>query len=117
MAICPAAVCPVVVRGSGRMSAFDPSGTLQSRRRGFITPAMSDFDSDIPELDLTAKGIEFAPWHTEVESDDLVLAKVVFEEPSPLVTLGQGLSLSLPTPRGQDHILEATFISTNRQAV
>jgi len=79
---------------------------------------MSHTDTPLPVLDLTAKGVEFAAWHTEVESDELWLARVAYEEAGPLVTLvREGLGFSLPETCRQDHRLEATFISIERQAV
>ena len=55
---------------------------------------------------------------TEVENDRLFLGKVSFEEAPPLVTLAhEGLALSLPESRSQDHLLEATFVSANKKAV
>ena len=70
-------------------------------------------------LDLTADGVEFAPWSTIVENDDLHLGKVSFDVGSPIVTYCQsGLSYALP-PAGppQHRELEATFVSIDKGTV
>jgi hypothetical protein len=78
--------------------------------------------NDKPEssvLDLTADGVEFAPWSTIVENDDLHLGRVSFEIGSPLITFNQeGVSYGLP-PAGtpQPYELEATFVSIEKSAV
>ena len=75
--------------------------------------------SDRSVIDFTAAGVEFAPWPTPVENDDLHLGKLSFNLGSPLVTYVQeGLTFALPgatTPQVPE--LEATFVSRNKGAV
>jgi hypothetical protein len=69
-------------------------------------------------VDITRDGVEFAPWSTCVETDDLHFFRLGFDLGSPLVTdFRRGLSYSLPSvsnPRA--HELEATFISIDKGA-
>lgn len=79
---------------------------------------MNNDEAETSSLDFTANGVEFSPWSTEVENDQLFLGRLSFEEGAPLVTLPEeGLALSLPSGRTQDHALEATFVSSDKKAV
>jgi|GEM_PF-1275881 len=80
---------------------------------------MKNDDPNNRELNLTKNGVEFAPWPTIVENDDLHLGKMSFEIASPIVTFNQrGVSYGLPpTATPQHHELEATFISIEKSAV
>ncbi|MES2043617.1 MAG: hypothetical protein V4475_07055 [Pseudomonadota bacterium] len=78
---------------------------------------MSD-EPDKSRLDLTANGVEFAAWTTEVENDDLILGRVSFDLGSLLTSLADGTSLGLP-PADPPQLkpLEATFVSVEKRAI
>jgi hypothetical protein len=76
---------------------------------------MEDQASTTPTLDLTAAGVEFAPWPTIVENDDLYLGRLSFDIGSPLVTNRTGLSYALPpSTQSRTGELDALFVSVNR---
>ena len=64
-------------------------------------------------------GVEFSPWSTEVENDDLWLGRLSFDVGTPLVTFAKrNTSYSLPsTNPNHDHSLEADFVSIDKKAV
>lgn len=68
--------------------------------------------------DLTAKGVEFAAWPTEVENDKLLFGRVSFDPGCELGAFPDGTSLGLPpvNPRQQE-MLEATFVSINKKTI
>lgn len=63
-----------------------------------------------------AGSIEFAAWPTVVENDDLALGRLNFDVGSPLISFPSGKNLAL-TSNGstQRHVLEATFISVEKE--
>lgn len=72
-----------------------------------------------PLADLAPDPVEFAPWPTLVENDDLLLGRLTFDVGSPLATsVREGLSYALPpSPQPQSRDLEASFISTARGTI
>lgn len=63
---------------------------------------MAENPSEWHNLDYTAKGIQFAPWPTIVENDDLYLGRVNYFPQVPLVSFADGLTLSMPPERASD---------------
>jgi hypothetical protein len=70
-------------------------------------------------IDFTADGVQFAPWCTPVENDDLQLISVSFGGSGEINYPNDGVSLRLPSdcavPNSQE--LEATFFSREQRAV
>lgn len=67
----------------------------------------------------TATGVEFSPWPTEVENDDLWLGKLSFDVGAPLVTIIKDkTTYSLPSSDpSHKRTLEADFVSIDKSAV
>ena len=77
---------------------------------------MNDEATSTP-IDLPAS-IEFAAWPTVVENDDLALGRLNFDVGSPLISFPSGKSLALTSKgRTQQYVLEATFISVEKEQV
>ncbi len=106
------------VAGFGFGSAHEPLLPLQCGCNPAIIRVMNS-SPDIPVINLTKDGVEFAPWPTIVENDDLCLGRLSFDLGAPLVTLNQeGISYSPPqsaAPPCQE--LQATFFSIEKRAV
>ncbi|PKP93256.1 MAG: hypothetical protein CVT77_06320 [Alphaproteobacteria bacterium HGW-Alphaproteobacteria-16] len=71
--------------------------------------------TDPPEV---PNGIEFAPWNTVVESDDLHMVRLRYGEgPSKVDFPSDGFALELPGDEvGRTSRLEATFLSREKRA-
>jgi hypothetical protein len=80
---------------------------------------VTDEASKTSVIDLTAAGVEFAPWATIVENDELHLGRLSFDIGSPLVTFPKkGITYDLPpAAQPQARELEAFFISTDRETI
>lgn len=69
------------------------------------------------ELDLTSQGVEFAPWSTAVENDELLLLSVDYSASNYVDFLSEGFRLTHPEISTQDiSILIARFISKDKRA-
>jgi hypothetical protein len=77
---------------------------------------MANDDTHTQVVDFTARGVEFAPWPTLVENDELHLGRITFDVGSPIVTyIQERLAYSLPSVSPeQTYSLEATFISASK---
>lgn len=75
--------------------------------------------SSPPTLAHAATGLEFSPWPTEVENDNLWLGRLGFDVGAPLVTfMRDQTSYSLPSSdQGHELTLEADFVSIDKSAV
>lgn len=80
---------------------------------------MTDEAAKTLVIDLTSAGVEFAPWSTIVENDELYLGRLSFDIGSPLVTFPkEGRTYELPSSSHlQAEELEAYFVSTDRETV
>lgn len=80
---------------------------------------MARNQSSPPTLAHTATGVEFSPWPTEVENDDLWLGRLSFDVGAPLVTFMKNqTSYSLPSSdQTHDHTLQADFVSADKRSV
>ena len=65
-----------------------------------------------------AANIEFAPWPTVVENDDLAMGELHFDMGPRLLTYAHGKSLGLPPkPAVPPFVFETTFISVEKEAI
>lgn len=77
---------------------------------------MSKSDND--PLDLTAGGVVFGEWRTEVANDDLTLVSVGYLFSRSVEYPSDGFGLKPPNPpKPRDHDLEAIFLSKDKKAV
>ncbi|HEX3421789.1 MAG TPA: hypothetical protein VHS33_00090 [Sphingomicrobium sp.] len=67
-------------------------------------------------LDLTADGVRFAPWDTEVKDDDLTLVSLAFTGSSWVSYPNEGIKLELPDANDEFGTLEAVFLSREKRA-
>jgi hypothetical protein len=69
------------------------------------------------ELDLTSQGVEFAPWSTVVENDELLLLNVTYSASNYVDFLSEGFRLNHPELSAQDvSVLTARFISKEKKS-
>lgn len=68
-------------------------------------------------LDFTANGVQFAPWETDVEDDDLTLVSIIFKS-DPFVSFpAEGVSLQLTESDNAPYgTLEAIFLSREKRS-
>ena len=66
-------------------------------------------------LDFTANGVEFAPWATVVEGDDLTLVSTTFKSGSYVDYPDEGVTLTLDGEDQPYGVLEAVFLSREKR--
>lgn len=74
---------------------------------------------DEPAINTALHGLEFAPWRTPVEDDDLFLMGLKYggSAPHEVTFPGEGFSLALDGTEGPNNYeLEATFLSREKRA-
>ena len=80
---------------------------------------MENAHTEWPDLDYTAKGIQFTPWPTEVQDDELYLGKLSYENKASIAQIApDGLTLGLPAgDLSQSYMLEAYFVSVKKRLI